>query len=73
MAIPNRNANPENVVAAARTFLTTSSTAGRRRLLQSDHSARLFIRVLYNYRAQGKFRLHEFVVMPDHFSRSAND
>ncbi len=67
MAIPNRNANPENVVAAARTFLTTSSTAGRRRLLQSDHSARLFIRVLYNYRAQGKFRLHEFVVMPDHF------
>jgi len=67
MAIPNRNANPENVVAAARTFLTTSSTAGRRRLLQSDHSARLFIRVLYNCRTQGKFRLHEFVVMPDHF------
>jgi len=67
MAIPNRNANPENVVAGARTFLTTSSTAGRRRLLQSDHSARLFIRVLYNCRTQGKFRLHEFVVMPDHF------
>jgi putative transposase len=22
---------------------------------------------LYDYRAQGKFRLHEFVVMPDHF------
>src|SRR5207249_10292982 len=67
MAIPNRNANPENVVAAARTFLTTSSTAGRRRLLQSDHSARPFIRVLYNCLTQRKFRLHDFVVMPDHF------
>jgi putative transposase len=27
----------------------------------------LFAHVLYDYRAQGKFRLHEFVVMPDHF------
>ena len=25
------------------------------------------MRVLYEYRAQRKFRLHEFVVMPDHF------
>ena len=25
------------------------------------------MRVLYDYRAQRKFRLHEFVVMPDHF------
>lgn len=25
------------------------------------------MRVLYEYRAQSKFRLHEFVVMPDHF------
>jgi putative transposase len=23
--------------------------------------------MLYDYRAQGKFRLHDFVVMPDHF------
>jgi putative transposase len=27
----------------------------------------LFLKVLYEYRAQRKFRLHEFVVMPDHF------
>jgi len=27
----------------------------------------LFIRALYEYRNQGKFRLHEFVVMPNHF------
>ena len=45
----------------------TSSIAGKRSLLQSDRSAGLFIEVLYTYRAQGKYRLHEFVVMPDHF------
>jgi putative transposase len=36
-------------------------------MLQSDRSASLFVRVLYEYRTQGKFRLHEFVAMPDHF------
>jgi putative transposase len=40
---------------------------GKMCLLQSDRAAQLFIRVLYEYRAQNKFRLHEFVVMPDHF------
>jgi putative transposase len=67
MAIPTRHASSENVVANNRTFFATSSIAGKRNLLQSDRSARLFIRVLYGYRAQGKFRVHEFVVMPDHF------
>src|SRR5712692_2806777 len=67
MAIPIRHASPENVAAGARTFFITSSIAGKRNLLQSDRSAQLFIRVLYEYRAQSKFRLHEFVVMPDHF------
>ena len=67
MAIPIRHADPENVAAGARTFFVMSSIAGKRNLLQSDRSARLFIRVLYDYCAQGKFRLHEFVVMPDHF------
>jgi putative transposase len=56
-----------NVTAGARTFFVTSSIWGKRHLLQSDRSAGLFIKVLYDYRAQGKFRLHEFVVMPDHF------
>jgi len=36
-------------------------------MFQSERSAGLFIRVLCDYRAQGKFRLHEFVVMPEHF------
>lgn len=67
MAIPIRHSNPENVTAGARTFFVTSSIAEKRNLLQSDRAAGLFIRTLYEYRAQGKFRLHEFVVMPDHF------
>lgn len=67
MAIPIRNSDPSHITSAARTFFVTSSIAGKRNLLQSDRSAGLFIRTLYDYRAQGKFRLHEFVVMPDHF------
>lgn len=67
MAIPIRHASPENVVSNNRTFFVTSSIAGKRNLLQSYRLAQLFIRVLHEYRAQQKFKLHEFVVMPDHF------
>ena len=67
MAIPFRHSDPSNIVATARTFFVTSSTAGKRNLLQSDRAARLFIDVLYAYRAQQKYFLHAFVVMPDHF------
>jgi len=67
MAVPSRNANEENVLANERTFFITSSIEGRRALLQTQRSAILFIEVLSEYRSQGKFLLHEFVVMPDHF------
>jgi len=67
MSIPLRHADPVSTIAGARTFFVTSSICGKRNLLQSDRSAGLFVRVLYDYRAQRKFRLHEFVVMPDHF------
>jgi putative transposase len=67
MAIPIRHSEASRVVAGARTFFVTSSIAGKRNLLRSDRSAGLFVQILYDYRAQGKFRLHEFVVMPDHF------
>jgi putative transposase len=67
MAIPIRHSDPSRTIAGARTFFVTSSISNKRNLLQSDRSAALFVRVLYDYREQGKFRLHEFVVMPDHF------
>jgi len=67
MAIPVRHADSVRATAGARTFFVTSSICDKRNLLQSDRSAGLFVSVLYGYHAQRKFRLHEFVVMPDHF------
>jgi putative transposase len=67
MSVPIRYSDPNRIVAGTRTFFVTSSIAEKRNLLQSDRSAGLFIRVFQEYRAQGKYRLHEFVVMPDHF------
>lgn len=67
MAIPLRHGNPDNIVAGSRAFFVTSSLAGKRPLLQSHRSARLFIDVVYHYRSQHKYLLHAFVVMPDHF------
>ena len=67
MAIPLRHGSAVNVAVALRTFFVSSSIAGKRSLLQSERSARLFINVLYHYREQRKFLLHGFVVMPDHF------
>jgi putative transposase len=67
MSIPIRNADPSHVIAGERTFFVTSSTWGKFGLLQSARAAGLFIEVLYHYRRQRKYLLHEFVIMPDHF------
>jgi putative transposase len=42
-------------------------TWGKCGLLQSARAAGLLIDVLYHYREQRKYLLHEFVIMPDHF------
>jgi putative transposase len=49
-----------------RTYFTTFSTAGRRRIFQVTANADLMVATLADYRTQGKFALHAFVVMPDH-------
>jgi putative transposase len=67
MAIPLRHSDPAAIAAGLRTFFVTSSIAEKRNLLQSHRSAKLFIAVLYHYRDQQKYLLHDFVVMPDHF------
>ena len=66
MAIPTRNADPSQPLQANRTFFVTTAAWGHRRLLQSHRMARLLVDVLYHYRAQHKYALHDFVVMPDH-------
>ncbi len=50
-----------------RTFFVTSVAAQRCAIFRCDATARLFAETLLDYRAQGKYQLHEFVIMPDHF------
>jgi len=52
--------------AELRTFFVTTSTWQSRYLFQSDQLARLLMDVLLHYRDEGKYRLHDFVVMPNH-------
>jgi putative transposase len=50
-----------------RTYLVTAVTAQRRRLFQVTATAELLEQTIQDYRSQGKFLLHAFVIMPDHF------
>jgi putative transposase len=50
-----------------RTYPVTAVTAQRRRLFQVTSTAELLERTIFDYRGQGKFVLHAFVIMPDHF------
>jgi putative transposase len=59
MAIPQRTAREG-------TFFVTAITYNRRRMFQVPRNAEMFIETLQRYRAAGGFRLHAFVVMPDH-------
>ncbi len=66
MARPARNARPDKILSPTRTFFATTKTSQGRALLQSERNAALMIDVLRSYVATGKFRLHDFVVMPNH-------
>ena len=59
MSIPARS---ERTV----TFFVTSATFHRRRLFQVAANAELFLEMLQQYRREGHYKLHAFVVMPDH-------
>ena len=59
MAIPGR-------LPGAGTYFVTSVTSGRRRLFQVAANAELFLETLQAYRRQDHYKLHAFVVMPDH-------
>ena len=49
-----------------RTFFVTTVTAGRLPIFRRESTADLLVETICHYRDQGKFLLHEFVVMPDH-------
>ncbi len=69
MAVPLRRSDPIAIAAAFRTFFVTSSITGQRNLLQSHRSAKLFIEVLYHYRDEHKYLLHDFVRHDGSFPR----
>jgi putative transposase len=48
-------------------YFITASTFQKQSLFQSDRMRRLLLNVLFHYRDQERFLLHEFVIMPDHF------
>jgi putative transposase len=49
------------------TYFITTSAFQKQSLFQTDRMANLFVDVLLGYRAQEKYLLHEFVLMPNHF------
>jgi putative transposase len=59
MAIPQ-------ITATEGTFFITTITYNRRRLFQVPANAELLLETLQHYRAEGAYKLHAFVVMPDH-------
>jgi putative transposase len=50
-----------------RTYHVTAVTAQRRSLFQVTATAELLQQTIFDYRGRGKFLLHAFVIMPDHF------
>jgi putative transposase len=50
-----------------RTYLVTAVTAQRHSLFQVTATAELLLQTILDSRSQGRFLLHAFVIMPDHF------
>ena len=59
MSIPRRSDRPG-------TYFITSRTYNSRRLFQVTVNAELFLETLQHYRRAGHYKLHSYVVMPDH-------
>jgi putative transposase len=49
-----------------RIFFVTATTYERRPIFQISRVAELFIETLLHYRTHGHYKLHAFLVMPDH-------
>ena len=66
MAVPTRKSAPEMMARPSRTFFVTTKTFMGKALLQSDRNVALLVDVLRSCVADGHFRVHDFVVMPNH-------
>ncbi len=50
-----------------RTYFLTAVTADRRRIFHVSSNSELLQETILGYRSQGRFLVHAFVIMPDHF------
>jgi putative transposase len=66
MSKPVRNVDANEILSHSRTFFVTTKTSMGQMLLQSDRNAMLLIDVLRSNVRAGKFKVHDFVVMPNH-------
>jgi REP-associated tyrosine transposase len=57
---------PGRLFSPPGTYFLTFSTWQRRRLFVVEAHARLLLKTLFHYRRDGRYLLHEFVLMPDH-------
>jgi putative transposase len=51
---------------AMETYALTTATYQRRALFVVTKNAEMLVKALFHYRDQGRYRLHGFVVMPEH-------
>jgi putative transposase len=57
---------PTRTLSPPGTYFISSTTAERRPFFSKEKYASLLVEVLYHYRKEGKYRLHEWVLMPEH-------
>lgn len=57
---------PGRLISPPGTYFVAFSTWQRRRLFVVESYAHLFLRTLYGYRREGRYELHDFVLMPEH-------
>ena len=57
---------PTRQISPSGTYFVTFSTWQRCQLFVVENYARLFLKVLYGYRREEKYRLHAFILMPEH-------
>jgi putative transposase len=57
---------PVRLISPPGTYFITFATWQRQRLFVVESYVRLFLKTLYGYRRDGRYRLHAFVLMPEH-------
>jgi len=52
--------------SASNTYFVTANAFASEPIFQSERMANLLVETMLDYRSQGKYLLHEFVIMPTH-------